>query len=48
MFSELKVDISVFEILSPAPLTRLATRIVSRSSLVGAEIRSEAATESSD
>ncbi|KAI9368681.1 hypothetical protein BJX61DRAFT_546289 [Aspergillus egyptiacus] len=46
IFSELKADISVFEVLSPVPLARLAMKIVSKSTLVGPEMAAEAVAES--
>ncbi|KAG9239333.1 hypothetical protein BJ875DRAFT_491623 [Amylocarpus encephaloides] len=39
VFKDVKSDVSVFEILSNAPLTQLAGNIAARSSLVGAGVR---------
>jgi hypothetical protein len=47
IFKELKADISVFEVLSPISLSRLAMKIVSKSSLVSVEVATEAAAEGS-
>ncbi|PLB39701.1 type I polyketide synthase [Aspergillus candidus] len=47
IFKELKADISVFEVLSPISLGRLAMKIVSKSSLVSVEVATEAAAEGS-
>ncbi|KAL3429040.1 hypothetical protein BDV09DRAFT_201002 [Aspergillus tetrazonus] len=46
IFSELQADVSVFEVLSPMTLSRLALKIVSKSTLVSAELAAEAAAES--
>ncbi|KAL4811864.1 hypothetical protein BDW67DRAFT_189235 [Aspergillus spinulosporus] len=46
IFSELQADISVFEVLSPITLSRLALKIVSKSTLVSADLAAEAAAES--
>jgi hypothetical protein len=46
IFGELKADVSVFEILSPVPLSQLAMKIVSKSTLVSAGLATEAAAES--
>lgn len=45
IFGELKADVSVFEVLSPVPLSRLAMKIVSKSALVSADISAGAAAE---
>ena len=42
MFKEVKSDVSVFDILSNAPLTMLAAKIAAKSSLISAAIRGEA------
>ncbi|GME50746.1 hypothetical protein HK57_00312 [Neofusicoccum parvum] len=45
IFNELKADVSVFDVLSPSPLSKLAVRIVSKSALVSAEVAKGAAAE---
>lgn len=42
VFKEVKSDVSVFDILSNAPLTMLAAKIAAKSSLISAAIRGEA------
>ncbi|KAL2802342.1 hypothetical protein BJX63DRAFT_437959 [Aspergillus granulosus] len=46
IFGELQADVSVFEVLSPMSLSRLALKIVSKSTLVSADLAAEAAAES--
>ncbi|KAL2845869.1 hypothetical protein BJY01DRAFT_263448 [Aspergillus pseudoustus] len=46
IFGELQADVSVFEVLSSMPLSRLAFKIVSKSTLVNPDLAAEAATES--
>lgn len=48
IFNELQADVSVFEILSPIPLSRLAMKIVAKSSLVLPEVAKQAAAESDE
>ncbi|KAL2004181.1 hypothetical protein VTN02DRAFT_5830 [Thermoascus thermophilus] len=48
VFNELQTDVSVFEILSPIPLSRLAMKIVAKSSLVLPEVAKQAAAESDE
>ncbi|KAF6820847.1 PKSN polyketide synthase for alternapyrone biosynthesis protein [Colletotrichum plurivorum] len=45
IFRELRCDVSVFDILSPSPLAKLAPRIVARSTLTPPDIASQALAE---
>lgn len=48
IFGELKADVSVFDLLSPRPLSKLAVHIVAKSSLVSGEVAKAAAAEAAE